>query len=233
MVPGKATEEAGGHVKGVIFDLDGTLVDSLRSHLQAWKRAVGSLGITVTEEEVRPHMGRSGEDIARALLGPERESSVEEAFHLKDRMYQEIIPRDLKAIDGAARTLTELRKRGYAISVASSNPADVIYRSLGAVDLDILVDSVTCVDEVATGKPAPDLFLKASEKLSLPPKSCLAVGDTPYDVISGRAAGMITAAYVGQAAPPAGLLESEPDYILRRLTELLDILPPLRRGAAV
>lgn len=233
MVRGKGMAEAGRVIRGVIFDLDGTLVDSLPAHIRAWIRAVGSLGVPVSEEEVRPHMGRSGEDIARALLGPGGESKVEDAYRLKDRIYHDIIPRELEAVEGAAETLEGLRKRGYLISVASSNPADVIHTSLAAVSLGALVDSVTCVDEVARGKPAPDLFVEASKKLGLPPRSCLAVGDTSYDVISGRDAGMVTTAYVGPAPAASQILESGPDHVIGRLAELLEILPPLEGGAGI
>ncbi len=212
-------------VSGVIFDLDGTLVESYAAHIESWIRAVASLGITVTEEDVRPHMGRSSLDISRALLGARCDSETERISCLKDEIYYKIIPSVLEPVDGALETLSELRRRGYLISVASSNPVSVISRSLEAVRFDALVDSIASQDEVERGKPQPDLFLLARRKLRLSSEACMAVGDTCFDVLAAKAAGMIAAAFSGGCQTEDELGQSQPDFLLGDLRQLVELLP--------
>ncbi len=212
-------------IRGVIFDLDGTLVESYAAHIESWIRAVASLGITVTEKDVRPHMGRSSLDISRALLGGRCDSDTEGASRLKDEIYYQIIPEVLEPIDGALDTLAELKRRGYLISVASSNPVHVISRSLEAVRLDALADSVASQDEVERGKPEPDLFLLAQRKLGLSSGACMAVGDTCFDVLAAKAAGMSTAAFSGGCQTEDELGQSQPDFLVGDLRQLVEILP--------
>ena len=219
-------------IKAVVFDLDGTLVESYSAHIQAWIRSVAAVGVYVQEEDVRPHMGRSSDDISRALLGQRPESQISAASARKDREYYEILPRVLEPVEGASETLSELRRRGFKISVASSNPTRIILRSLEAVGLNGLADSVTSQDEVSKGKPAPDLFLRAAEKLGVDGRECLAVGDTCYDVLGARSAGMLTAGIAGGVQTKDELAESQPDYLLGTLKELMSLLGCPRDGVA-
>jgi len=212
-------------IRGVVFDLDGTLIDSYSAHIDAWVRTARSFGVEADEEDVKPHLGRSSEDIARALLGAVGDERVREAYQLKDRIYYELIPVLVRSVPGARRTLAELKKRGYLICIASSNPARVIERSLQSTGLWSSVDEVASQDEVERGKPEPDLFLLGAKKLGLELHICLGVGDTSYDVLSARGAGMRTAAFSGGVQSEEELRKAEPDVVIGDLTNLLDLLP--------
>ncbi len=212
-------------VAGLVFDLDGTLVESYSAHIKSWSRAVAFFGVEADEQMIRPHLGRSSGDIARALLGNRPRSEIEDAYRLKDQIYYEIIPQELRPVDGAVVTLMDLRRRGYRISIASSNPATVITRSLRTVGLDVATDHIASQDEVNRGKPEPDLFLLAAKKMGLSPSMCVAIGDTTYDVLAGRAAGMPTIAYCGRVQPRSDLVEARPGHLISDLRELLDLLP--------
>jgi HAD superfamily hydrolase (TIGR01509 family) len=214
-------------IRGVIFDLDGTLVDSYRAHIEAWIRTAREFGVEAAEGDVKPHMGRSSEDICRALLGDRCPEDIEDGYRFKDRTYCDIIPEVVTAVDGALETVSELRRRRYLMAIASSNPVEVITRSLAAVGLEPYANCIASQDEVMDGKPAPDLFILAGRKLGLPPEQCIAVGDTCYDVLGGKAAGMLTAAFTGGCQTAEMLSEARPDYLLLDLRELLGILPPL------
>jgi len=218
-------ESSLAQIVGLVFDLDGTLVESYAAHIKSWSSAVASFGIKALEGDIRPHLGRSSEDIARALLGRKDDRDVETAFRLKDEIYLRILPSELKPVRGALETLAGLKARGYRISIASSNPTRVITRSLEAVRLNHLADSIASQDEVKRGKPEPDLFLLASRKLGLGPGKCLAVGDTAYDVLAGKAAGMKTVAFSGGVQAASDLRRVLPDYLIRDLCELLVLLP--------
>ncbi len=215
-------------IVGLVFDLDGTLVESYAAHIKSWIAAVASFGVSAEEKDIRPHLGRSSEDIARALLG-ERSQDVQKAFRLKDEIYLKILSTELKPVSGAVDTLASLKARGYRISIASSNPAVVITRSLEAVGLNRLVDSIASQDEVTRGKPQPDLLLLSAKKLGLDPGKCLAVGDTAYDVLAGRAAGMKTVAFSGGVQGISELRKAAPDHLIRDLRELLVLLPSMVR----
>ena len=214
-------------ISGLIFDLDGTLVESYSAHIKSWIRAAEFFGVHASEEDVQPHLGRSSRDIARALLGDRGGSDMEKTYRLKDETYYEIIPREVKPVEGALETLAGLKARGYQISIASSNPACIIDRSLKAAGLFHLADSIASQDEVERGKPEPDIFLLASKKLSLNPESCMGIGDTSFDVLAAKAARMRTAAYVGIVQTESELSKADPDYILTDLRELLRMFPEL------
>jgi beta-phosphoglucomutase-like phosphatase (HAD superfamily) len=93
------------------------------------------------------------------------------------------------------------------------------------VGLRKFADFIASQDEVARGKPAPDLFILAQRKIGLGPGNLMAVGDTCFDVLAAKAAGMTTAAFSGGCQSEAELGESQPDYLIVDLLQLLDLLP--------
>ena len=212
-------------IRGVIFDLDGTLVESTPAHIKSWIRAVAEFGVEATEDDVSPHMGKSSEDICRALMGRRPRNEIERAYRLKDDIYFDIIPQVIVPVPGAIETVAELKERGYLVSIASSNPMRVIERSLVSVGLRKYADSIASQDEVTRGKPAPDLFLLAQRKMGLDAGNLMVVGDTCFDVLAAKAAGMSTTAFCGGCQTEAELEESQPDSIIRDLGQLLEILP--------
>ncbi len=212
-------------VNGFVFDLDGTLVNSFPGHVESWTRAITEFGVSATEEEIRSQMGKSSRDISKALMGGASPAELEEASRRKDQIYLKIIPGFLEAKEGSRETLVELRERGYEISVASSNPRDVIQRSLKTVRLAELTGPLASQDEVNNGKPAPDMFLLASQKMGIEGRRCAAVGDTVYDIESARGAEMLTVAYTGGCNERSQLEDGGPDFIISDLRELLDIFP--------
>ncbi len=209
----------------MISDLDGTLIESYSAHIDAWIRTAKSFGVEVDEEDVKPHLGRSSEDIARALLGEVDEEKVKRAFQVKDEIYYELIPTLVTEVPGAVETMEALKKRGYLICIASSNPTIVIHRSLESIGLLPHVDAIASQDEVQKGKPEPDLFLLGARKLGVGPSECLGLGDTSYDVVSAKAAGMRTVAFSGGVQGVEELRKSGPDAIIGDLRDLLELLP--------
>lgn len=169
----------------ILFDLDGTLVDSNEAHIDAWREAFLSSGHNVPPERIRPHVGKGGDKLVADILGADEDARI--GAHLRsehDANFLRIASDNrLRLYPGAIDLLETLRRRWLKTAlVTSSKRANVeaTFRSAG-VDLGSRVDLVVYADHVENTKPAPDLLQAALSRLSLPPDACVFVGDTVHD----------------------------------------------------
>lgn len=162
-----------------VFDLDGTLVDSVDAHVKAWVEALAALGASAREEDVRPLMGLPAGEIARRLL-PER---AKELADLKVRLFLEKYINYVKPYDDVG--VVELLPRPIAVVTSSSG---VLARAM-LKRIGLGVDYVIGGDEVPKGKPSPDPLYVLSSMAGVPPSRMVVVGDSEYDVEMARAAG--------------------------------------------
>jgi HAD superfamily hydrolase (TIGR01509 family) len=181
-------------VRGVIFDLDGTLVDTNHFHVEAWRRAFAACGYDVPPAEIASRVGMGGDQLIPSLLGREaydrhgkelRRGYTEAFLDIAGREHFRVFP-------GTTELIEQLRRRGIKTALATSSPEDLlraILRSAG-VDFTALVDEVITADEAGASKPAPDVVHAALKKLGLPAGRCVMVGDTPFDVEASRKAGV-------------------------------------------
>ena len=178
----------------VIFDCDGTLVDSEPLARTAWERAMAPYGYAVTDADAEACVG---------LPFPRVHSYFAERAALPDvdAMWTEfsgelftLIDSELVLFDDAVEAARALRARGVPVAVASSSPRERLERTLGRAGLLDAFDVVVAGDEVEHGKPAPDMFLLAAARLGVRPASCVVIEDSPPGVQAGRAAGMFTLA---------------------------------------
>lgn len=205
--------------KGVLLDLDGTLVDSTEAHLISWKEALRLVGVKRGEDEIRRNLGRTTLDIAKALLLNDI-GRVEECVKVKDDFFLKEGVKYVKLIAGAREALKAVKNMGLKCAVASSNPRKVIDKVLSSQGLAPYVDTVVSVEEIEYGKPNPEMLIKASQKLGLKPHECVAVGDSQYDVEAGNRAGMLTIAVLTGVADEVKLKEAGPKMIIRSIAEL-------------
>jgi HAD superfamily hydrolase (TIGR01509 family) len=212
-------------VKAVIFDLDGTLIDSNWVHLQSWRDAMKILGLQVRDQEVIDRLGLRAVDIARALVSTYGEQTVAKLVELKGQLFENTWRLEVKPRYGAVGILRIMKARGVRSAVASSNSTDRISRSVKYFGMDELVDTIVGIDEVGAGKPHPALVMTAIKKLGVVPKESIYVGDSRYDLEAGRAAGAQTA-LVLQPVAAQSYLKVEPDYRLKTLYELRRIIWP-------
>jgi HAD superfamily hydrolase (TIGR01549 family) len=181
-------------MQALIFDLDGTLVDTVYAHVFAWQRALIDLGSPVDGWRIHRRIGMSGGLFARAVareIG--RELAPDEAEALQRRhgeVFREILP-ERRPLPGAIELLAALRRGGVIHGIATSGRRPEIDRSLDA--LDIPPDMVVVErGDVLRAKPEPDLFLACQERLGVVARDCYVIGDAVWDLLAARRAGMLS-----------------------------------------
>lgn len=189
--------------QAVIFDCDGTLVDSEPLARIAWERSLAPYGYTIDDAEYAtliglPYLKVHGFFAERvpglAAPDPFWDAYAEALF--------ELIDTELEPFDDALETIRELRALGVAVAVASSSPRARLDRTLRRAGLAEAFPVSVAGDEVAHGKPAPDMFLAAAERLGVAPARCAVIEDSAPGIAAGLAAGMRT---VGVARDGASL----------------------------
>jgi HAD superfamily hydrolase (TIGR01509 family) len=180
-------------MRAVIFDLDGTLVDSVYAHAFAWWRVLAEAGLPVPGWKVHRLIGMSGGLITKAAsheIG--RELDQEEVARLQARhgeVYKALLP-ERTPLPGALELLRHLRDAKIKHGIATSGKRHDAAPSLDVLDLpaDAVVVDRTSVERA---KPEPDLFLACQEKLGVSPAECYVVGDAVWDLLAARRAGML------------------------------------------
>jgi beta-phosphoglucomutase-like phosphatase (HAD superfamily) len=208
-------------VAAVIFDLDGVIVDSeiwWHQERVAW---AASIGRSWSEADTRAVMGANSRGWARIMrerlsLDPSMDAEIEaEIVARMVRRYRDGAPE----IPGAVAAVRRVA-RTWPVAIASSAHHDVIGAALDATDLVGLIPVIVSSDEVAHGKPAPDVYLEAARRLAVEPADCVIVEDSLNGVRSGRAAGMVVVLVPNASLPPAPGAEAMADLVLGRLIDL-------------
>jgi len=178
----------------VVFDCDGTLVDSEPLARTAWERALAPYGYAVTDADAEATVGLPFPRTHAYYLGRVELPAVDAMWSEYAGELFALIDRELVVFEDAVGAARELRARGLPVGVASSSPRERLHRTLGRAGLLDAFDITVAGDEVANGKPAPDMFLLAAERLGVAPQACVAVEDSPPGVQAAVAAGMRTIA---------------------------------------
>lgn len=212
---------SGALVRAVIFDLDGLLVDSEPVQIAAWEDFLAEYGHSLDPALLGQMFGLRLLDSARLVrdrLG--LPLTVEEVMERRDALFFAALPGRLHPMPGARELVAALRARGVPLALATSGHrryADVALAELG---IEGAFDVEVTGEEVAAGKPAPDIYLAAAARLQLPPERCLALEDAPNGVAAAQAAGMHCLAVPNpMTAGLPGL--DRADAVLTSLTEVL------------
>ena len=185
---------------GVIFDVDGVLVDSYQAHFASWRALYGELGIDYTESAFAADFGRTSRDILCRTLGPETSDERTDALdRRKEALFREILQKDFPAMPGAVELINALAADGFAIAVGSSGPPENIELTLEKLGCADKVDARVTGADVERGKPDPQVFQLAAERLGMRPERCAVVEDAVHGIEAARRAGMKSIALTGTA----------------------------------
>lgn len=176
--------------KGIIFDLDGTLINSTPYHCKAFKLLLKDYGLKIDSKKITKLMGMSTMDILKRL-DKVKQSGLRLADLREERHYYyfKVIGERNLEFKGAIKAIKELKSQGIKTAIATGSSNIIYFHSTGR-NLRELFKAVITIDDVAKGKPAPDCFLLAAARLGLRPEECIVVGDSEYDLKGARAAGM-------------------------------------------
>lgn len=178
----------------LIFDLDGTLIDTVYAHVFAWQRALAEAGLPVDGWRIHRRIGMSGGLLARQLgreLG--RDLDDAEAKRVQDRhgeLFRELLP-ERRPLPGAVALMRFLQEQQLRFGIATSGRRPEIDASLDALGIGPDVPIVQRSD-VARAKPEPDLFFACQRKLGVEPRDCYVIGDAVWDLLAARRAGMLS-----------------------------------------
>lgn len=189
-------------LKAVIFDVDGTLLDTERIYMQAWKDAAAEQGYVMPDELLRKTRAVDAKVAARIFEEEVGNGfSYEKTRPIRVRIAEEIIERESPILKpGVLELLTFLRERGIRLSVASSTNTKTTKAHLQTNGIADWFEVIVGGDMIIKGKPNPDIFLKAAELLGEAPENCIVVEDSPAGIRAGSAAGMKTVLVPDQAA---------------------------------
>jgi HAD superfamily hydrolase (TIGR01549 family) len=174
-----------------LFDVDGTLIDSVDLHARAWQESLAHFGFDIPYEQVRAQIGKGGDQLLPVFVPADQLARIGAGIEeYRGRLFKrEYLPR-VKPFPRVRDLFLRIRRDGHRIALASSATASEveIYKKL--VNVDGLADVQTSSSDVDCSKPCPDVFEVALQRVGTDPIRSLVIGDTPYDAIAARRAGL-------------------------------------------
>jgi HAD superfamily hydrolase (TIGR01509 family) len=215
--------------RAIVFDLDGTLVDTVGKRIEAWLATFAEMGIPAAREPLAALMGSDGKRVVReiaARAGQTVDDAQQEAIDRRSGEIFDTLNQRPQAVAGARALLLTLERSDLQWAIATSSRSDQVEASIAALDLPdrpLIVDG----SHVEHAKPAPDLLLQTAERLERAPAECWYAGDSTWDMLAASAAGMV-AVGLAYGAASAGDLEAAGAQATTNFAELLTDLR--RRG---
>ena len=203
---------------GVIFDMDGVLIDSFEPHKRSWQQMARERGVKMTDEQFAATFGRTSRDIIRRLWNEGvSDEQIRQMDDRKEALFRDLLREHLPAMPWALELIDDLTAHGFKLGVGSSGPPENVNLVVDGLGLkDRLTGIVTGMD-VTRGKPDPQVFLLAAERMKIDPARCAVVEDAVHGITAARRAGMTAVALTG-TAPRAAFAQA--DLVVDSLTEL-------------
>ncbi len=175
-----------------IFDMDGVLIDSFNAHYQSWLEMAGRRGLSISQQQFQASFGSTARHSMAQFWGAGRFSDDDmKAMALeKEADFRRIIAVDFPAMPGAADLIARLHKAGFGVAVGSSAPRENVAPAIERLGVQEWLGAVVTGSDVQHGKPDPQIFLVAAERLGLPPARCVVIEDAPVGITAAAAAGM-------------------------------------------
>lgn len=193
-------EEIMKNTDAVLFDMDGTLIDSMWVWDTVDKEFYERYGLTEPDDFYEQMEGKSFTEVAKLYLDafPEIPFTLEELQQEWTRMAYEKYTTEVPLKEGVREFITSLKERNVKLGIGTSNGRELVDATLQALDIEQYFDSVHTSCEVETGKPSPDIYLLVAEDLGVDPSRCLVFEDVPNGILAGKNAGMRTCAVYDQ-----------------------------------
>lgn len=208
-------------LKAVLFDIDGTLVDSNEQHVTSWALAFRNLDIPQEADAIRRQIGKGGDLLVPALLPDASPALIKAIGEQQGAIFSDAYLATVRAFPGATDLIRQLHASGLKIVLASSAKQAEIDHYIGLLGIEDMLAATTSIDDVDTSKPDPEIFSTAIEKIGVQAKHAFVVGDTIYDVEGASRAGIVT---IGVCSGPFNSAELREAGAVRTFTDVADLL---------
>ena len=178
--------------RAVLFDIDGTLIDSNELHVDVWLRAFAEVGVTLDRETVHGQIGKGGDILVPTLIPDADAATQERVADRHGKLFKADGLDKARPFPAARELLARVHSDGRAVVLASSAKREELDHYIGLLDAHRLIDAMVSIDDVERSKPAADIFAAALAKIGREAHEAIAVGDTPYDVTSAAKSGIAT-----------------------------------------
>lgn len=197
-------------IRGVLLDVDGTLVESNNAHADAWQEALVDHGYHVPFDHIRPLIGMGGDQLVTTLVPSLRghTQAIQQISHAHERTFLAQYARFVQPQPGARALVEHMRQRGLKLAIATSSHKQVLDVLLYRAGIADLIEQETSASQVDEAKPSPDVVQAALGELHLKASEALLIGDTIYDVESGNRAGVGVVALLCGGTPRDKLQEA-------------------------
>ena len=213
--------------EAILFDLDGTLVDTVETRIQAWLAALEEAGFPTTHERLGPLIGLDGKRLAReiaALAGVTLDDARTETIDQRSGEIYERLNHSPRALAGVRELVAAIEARGLRWAIATSSRKAQVETSVNALGLET-EPKIVDASHVEHAKPEPDLLLRAAEELEVDPTRCWYVGDSTWDMVASVAAAMVPIGVTaGAAVTDEALRGAGARVVVGSLLELADSL---------
>ncbi|MCK5039893.1 MAG: HAD family phosphatase [Candidatus Aenigmarchaeota archaeon] len=213
-------------IKAVLFDMDGTLLDSYDAYFLAWRDTLKEYGVNLSREKSNSMGGMSYTEMMKAFLGEKyydlkKQNRMDAIFDcLSDKSYS-FLAKNGKPKPFAKETLLSLKKGGMNIAVVSSSSRRILDLSIQLLDIQDMIDFSISDKDVVHNKPAPDCYLMAKDRYRMPTNECIVVEDSPIGIEAGKSAGMKVIGVTGSFENEK-LNSASPDYVFDNLKDAGD-----------
>jgi beta-phosphoglucomutase len=210
-------------IKAVIWDMDGVIADTAQQHFLSWQQAFQKRGIDFSETDFQRHFGQRNDTIIHDIIGERvTQADMDSIAGDKEEYFRRSIVKDLEPFPGVISLLKILQENGISAAVASSAPLENVRLILDYLNIAGFFQAIVYGREVSEGKPSPEIFLRAAQKLGAKSENCIVIEDSIAGVTAAKSAGMFCIA-VTNTHPAAKL--SQADLIVDTLEKvtLVDI----------
>ena len=208
-------------LRAILFDLDGTLVDTNDMHVEAWHRAFCEHGHEFTREQIHSQVGKGGDNLVPSLLPDANEEEQDAIDDRHGEIYKSELMPTARPFPRASDLLRRTKDEGLQVVLASSAGGEEVDHYVDLLGKE-LISFTTGKDDVEASKPCPDIFEAALKKGGLKPGDAIVIGDTPYDIQAAKRAGLRCIAVLSGGFPEEELRNAGAVAIYRDAADLLD-----------